>query len=136
MKKSKEQQVKDWFKKAYSDLKIARREMCAPDPAMDAVCFHFQQAVEKLLKAWLIWHDVAFKPTHNIEALLGACENTDPGFAQLGLAKDLTPYAVDVRYGDRFFVPSQQDTEKAARIAKEVEEFVVAKFASIGFKPI
>ena len=35
--KSKEDYVRDWVRKAASDLKIALRESKAPDPASDAV---------------------------------------------------------------------------------------------------
>jgi len=36
----------------------------------DAVCFHCQQAVEKLLKAYLISKNVEFGRIHDLETLL------------------------------------------------------------------
>ena len=39
--------VKKWIHKAENDLKIARDEIHAEDPATDAICFHAQQCVEK-----------------------------------------------------------------------------------------
>ena len=66
MKKSREDYARGWFARARSDLKIARREMVAPDPAADAVCFHFRQAVEKMLKGWLAWREQEFPRTHNL----------------------------------------------------------------------
>lgn len=135
MTKSKAEQVRDWFEKAGSDLKVARREMAAPDPVRDAVCFHFQQAVEKLLKAWLIWSDVDFDPIHNIAVILAACEKTDLAFGQLKGAAALTPYAVSVRYGDDFYIPTALETAAASAVASEVETFLLSKFASVGFDP-
>lgn len=44
----------EWIEKASADLATAGREMRArKDPNYDAVCFHAQQCVEKLLQAAL-----------------------------------------------------------------------------------
>lgn len=130
--KSKTDYVREWVRKARSDLKVARREMTAPDPAADAVCFHFQQAVEKLLKAWLIWSEVSFKPTHNIELLLSSCEQTNPSFTQLRAAESLTPYAVEIRYADDFYVPTTAEMNEASAIAQSVENHVIDMFVKSG----
>jgi HEPN domain-containing protein len=134
--KDKLEYLRDWFAKARSDLKIARDEMNTAEPATDAVCFHFQQAVEKMLKAWLIWHEAEFKPIHNIEVLLAACEKMDPSFMELRAAEKLTPYAVQVRYADDFYVPPQAEMKEAAEITDRVEAFILSKFAAIGVKPV
>ncbi len=130
--KSKLEYVRDWFAKAGNDLKIASREMEAEDPATDAVCFHFQQAAEKALKAWLIWHDVQFRPTHNIEVLLVACEKIDADFERLRHVEGLTPYAVDIHYADDFYLPTEEEMREAAEMARETWDFVVAKLAALG----
>ena len=134
--KSKLEYVRDWFAKAGNDLKIASREMAAEDPASDAVCFHFQQAVEKTLKAWLIWHDVEYKPTHNIEILLAACEKIDAAFERLRHVEGLTPYAVEIRYADNFYLPTEQEMREAAEMARDTRDFVLAKFAAVGVDPM
>jgi HEPN domain-containing protein len=134
--KSKTEYVRDWFEKAGNDLRIATREMAAPDPASDAVCFHFQQAAEKILKAWLIWNDCDFKPTHNIEVLLSACEKTDPSFQALRGAEALTPYSVEVRYADDFFMPTQEEMQEAHDLAQRVKTFVVEKLRNAGIDPL
>jgi HEPN domain-containing protein len=125
--KSKADYVRDWIRKAASDSKIARDEMRTAEPAADAVCFHFQQVAEKWLKAWLIWMEVAFRPTHNIEILLAACEQHDPDFASLREAETLTPYAVEIRYADDFYMPTQMEMERVSALADRVERFVSAK---------
>jgi len=134
--KSKLEYVQDWFAKAGNDLKIALREMEADDPAADAVCFHFQQVAEKTLKTWLIWHDVPYKPTHNIEVLLAACEKVDADFERLRHVEALTPYAVEIRYADDFYLPTKEEMREAAEMAREAWDFVVAKFTSVGVNPI
>ena len=134
--KDKLEYVRDWFSKAGSDLRIARREMNAPDAATDAVCFHFQQAVEKMLKAWLIWNDRTFKPIHNIEVLLADCEKVDASFQEIRAAETLTPYAVDVRYADDIYFPSKEEMTEAAATAAQAEAFILAKFAGMGINPV
>jgi len=134
--KSKRDYVKDWFAKAANDLKIARREMEARDAASDAVCFHFQQAAEKVLKAWLVWHDVQYKPTHNIEVLLAACEKIDPDFRQLRDVEALTPYAVEIRYADDFYMPTADEMHEAAGLAQAAWDFVTVRFKKLGVIPV
>ncbi len=53
-----------WIEKAEKDLLTAERELSFQDPVTDTVCFHCQQAVEKYLKAFLVFHQVYFTKTH------------------------------------------------------------------------
>ena len=60
---------------------------------------HAQQAVEKILKAFLISRGAAAPRTHNLVALLDAAVELEPSTADLKEACSLlTPYAVDLRY--------------------------------------
>lgn len=45
-----------WFIKARNDLKTGKDEFITKDPATDTICFHMQQAVEKYLKGYIIYH--------------------------------------------------------------------------------
>jgi HEPN domain-containing protein len=59
--------VEEWIRKADADLATARREQAVRDrPNFDAVCFHAQQAVEKLLKALLIACGTSSPRTHDL----------------------------------------------------------------------
>ena len=131
--KDRREYVQGWLRKAENDMKIALREMQADDSAPDAVCFHFQQAAEKLLKAYLIWRETEYKPTHNIEVLLAACEKHDPAFKDLRRVESLTPYAVEVRYADDLYFPTREEMEQAAGMARDTEDFVRDKLTTIGF---
>lgn len=132
--KEKHEQVASWLAKVDSDMKIAKREMQAPDAASDAVCFHFQQASEKLLKAWLNWRDLKHPLTHNLEVLLDVCEETDQSFSTLRGIEVLTPYAVAVRYADDAYFPTVGDMTEAARLADETQQFVMSKLIESGWK--
>ena len=57
--------VKEWVTKAEGDYATAGRELHATEsPNYDAVCFHAEQAVEKLMKAMLIHLSVTPPRTH------------------------------------------------------------------------
>lgn len=62
------QYIENWLKKAENDLKIVKHELELSEEEMvkDGACFHCQQAVEKYLKAYLIFHKIDFPRTHNI----------------------------------------------------------------------
>ncbi len=62
--------VKEWIGKAEGDFLTASRELRAIEsPNFDAVCFHAQQCIEKLMKALLI-HLGALPPkTHDLATL-------------------------------------------------------------------
>ncbi len=62
--------VKEWIAKAEGDFTVACREMRArKSPSYDAVCFHSQQCVEKLMKALLIHLGVTPPKTHMLVVL-------------------------------------------------------------------
>ncbi len=63
-----------WLQKAESDLAAA--ELCLQaKTALDAACFHCQQAAEKSLKAWLIACETEFPFIHDLSKLLSLCAN-------------------------------------------------------------
>jgi len=64
--------------------------------------FHAQQAVEKLLKAFLAAHDVVPEDHHNIARLIAQVRLPDRATADaVSSAASLTPYAVHYRYPPR-----------------------------------
>lgn len=59
--------VREWIAKAEADYDTAGRELDAIErPNHDAVCFHAQQCIEKLMKGLLIHCDVMPPRTHNL----------------------------------------------------------------------
>ena len=62
--------VKEWIEKAERDLATAKREQAALEqPNYDAVCFHAQQCIEKLMKALLIHLGAIPTKTHDLSFL-------------------------------------------------------------------
>jgi HEPN domain-containing protein len=61
--------VQEWINKAEGDYLTATREADAGPPNYDAVCFHAQQCIEKLLKALLITKSKTPPKTHDLTVL-------------------------------------------------------------------
>ncbi|HIE51422.1 MAG TPA: HEPN domain-containing protein [Armatimonadetes bacterium] len=71
--------ISQWVRKAEEDYlsattMIRKRKYTAPDN----VCFCAQQCIEKYLKAFLVYHRVAFPKTHFLEVLLDLAVQVDP----------------------------------------------------------
>ena len=58
------EETRAWLDRARSDLQAARLPI-AGDANAEAL-FHCQQAVEKALKAFLTFHEKAFRRTHDL----------------------------------------------------------------------
>lgn len=60
---------KDWLVKAERDFGSMQWEMQAPAINYDAVVFHAQQCVEKLMKGILVSNAIQFEKTHELNIL-------------------------------------------------------------------
>ncbi len=123
-------EVTKWLIKAMNDYRTA--EKLIRDPAeeiiTDTLCFHGEQFVEKVLKAYLLSQKVDFKRTHNLEYLVKLSAERDPEFEWLDeAAEKLTEYAVEIRYPDDFYLPSLEEALEVFEIIKRVKEFVFKK---------
>ncbi len=121
--------VRAWLQKAALDLRAAEHETSAAEPGLWAdVAFHAQQAAEKSLKAFLAWHDVPFRKTHNIEELGRACVALD---ATLGTIVDravpLTEYAWKFRYPGEPGEPTRAEAGEALTTARDVLDALLSR---------
>ncbi len=92
--------TKEWTEKAEADFTTAIRELKAPDsPNFDAVCFHAQQCIEKLMKALLIHHGAIPPRTHDLTELDRLLGPVSPTWSwQVTELRFLTRAAVAFRY--------------------------------------
>jgi len=112
---------RQWVAKARNGLLNADNNLRSDEIPLDTVCFHCQQAAEKLLKAYLVARGQLPPPTHDLILLLERIVCFDPSAEVLrdDLAV-LTPYAVEMRYPDRGFAPSLEDAQEARALAEHV----------------
>ncbi len=126
--KNKHDLIMLWLKKAEKDLVSAQHEMSFPDAVRESICFHSQQAVEKALKAYLVYLDINFTKTHEIGELISNCTKKDKEMASLFKEADnLTDYAVQIRYPDSPAEPSQEDATQALKIAYGILQYIKEK---------
>lgn len=103
--------------------------------------FHFQQAAEKALKAYL-YLTVKSKEevftTHSLEDILQKAWAADRDFKEVKKAKKLDEYAIRPRYPDSLpgRIPSRyfddpQEAEEAMHLARGVVELVARKIGEI-----
>jgi HEPN domain-containing protein len=102
--------VKQWIEKAEHDMITAQRLLEIEPMILDNACFHCQQAVEKYLKAFLIYNGVDIEKTHNIVFLLSQCANFDPAFSAID-PLNINVYAVQGRYPDTNLMPEKEEAE-------------------------
>jgi HEPN domain-containing protein len=113
--------AKQWLAKANNDLLNADNNLKSDDVPFDTVCFHCQQAAEKLLKAYLVGRAQPYPITHDLFLILEKILplNTEAEHLRDWLAI-LMPYAVEIRYPDDLYMPSQEDAKEARDAADKV----------------
>lgn len=91
--------VGEWVARAENDLKNAAHTLkLGKDCPTDTVCFHAQQCVEKYVKALLTFRAVPFPKVHDIEQLIGLLAPQDRLPLSIAAQRQLTAYAIMVRY--------------------------------------
>jgi HEPN domain-containing protein len=92
----------------------------------ELIGFHAQQAVEKLVKAYLAQHVIDFEDRHDFDYLQRLVAKADPGLAaRIDPAAALNRYAVGTRYPGRYGPVSSAQAESAIRIAEAVRAEVL-----------
>lgn len=117
-----------WLRKAASDLRAAKHDLAASPPLLADAAFHCQQAVEKVLKSFLMWHSLPFRKTHSLEELGEQCLDVDSTLrALIDCAVPLTEYAWKFRYPGDPDEPSFDEVKEALQIAIEVYEAILGR---------
>lgn len=119
----------EWLAKADVDLS-AGRALLSTHSLAEAAAFHAQQAAEKSLKAFLVWHQVEFPKTHDIRRLLELCASIAPDLAEsLAASAELTPYGVEYRYPGEYPPVSKGAAERSLATARGVVGEVARRLA-------
>ncbi|MBN1626043.1 MAG: HEPN domain-containing protein [Deltaproteobacteria bacterium] len=123
--------VGEWLQKAGEDLNFARSTLQESSNYFAQICFHFHQAAEKFLKAYIVAYDLEFEKTYNLMRLLSICSSENPDMLSLNeeCARLNTAY-IDTRYPVHW--PVNYTMEKAQNMKKDAEaiESAVVNFLS------
>lgn len=120
--------VRQWRGKAQSDWTAVEILLASERCPAETVCFHCQQFVEKLLKAFLTSHGVETPKTHDLRRLIQLPEPFTPELSRLSDASDtLTIHGVETRYpGDwRQIEPSEMN--QVVELSKQFGDILLAK---------
>jgi HEPN domain-containing protein len=129
-------EAREWLMKAALDFRGAQIDLAATPPLLEDALFHCQQAVEKSLKAFLVWHDVVFRKTHSLEELGRRCCEIDAALTALvDEAAPLTEYAWAFRYPGVAPVPDEIEARDALRLALAVAAAIVARLPKDAVPP-
>ncbi len=107
---NKQEIIEGWLTKADHDLTTTHLVQNHLPDFKDTIAFHCQQAVEKLLKAYLIHSNVPFKRSHDLIYLLDIIEQpelfTKEDYDRVARLQD---YAVEIRYpNDSIFLSHEE----------------------------
>lgn len=125
MTKDQDDYLENWLLLANEDIAVIDSLFTSDsDFYARTICFHSQQAVEKFLKAFLVFHNKDFPKTHDLEFLLMECQKIDKSGFDFDFGS-LTDFGVSIRYPDDFIIPDKEDTIRyrdiALHVKKEVE---------------
>lgn len=134
MRRSPREEARRWLTQAQDEF--ADAEELRKRGRFYLALFHFQQAAEKALKAYLYWklvtRDVFY--THSIDELLEIAKSLDAEFSPCERAKKLDQYYIPTRYPNglpggvpsRFFTDPEEARE-AMELALAVIDTVTRK---------
>jgi HEPN domain-containing protein len=120
--------------RAIEDETLVRKASPDTDIADAIVGFHAQQAVEKLIKAVLAAHGVAFMKSHALSYLIGLVEESEiEAPEELTEADVLSPWAVEFRYeGDE---PPPLDRSAALTLVGQVRTWAENEIKAVDQPP-
>lgn len=88
----------EWFEKGKRDIETARL-LFSEKHYTDIIAMHIQQAVEKYLKGYLLYHNWKLEKTHDIEKLIvDSMRYTDAFEPYLDFSRKITAYFKESRY--------------------------------------
>jgi HEPN domain-containing protein len=125
--------VQEWLTKADEDLSFAETTLLEGNTFFAQICFHFQQAAEKYLKAFIIAAGMEFEKVHNLVYLLKICRKIEPSLENLFEECELLNASyIDTRYPVHW--PTNYTKERAfcsrdaaLKVANEIKELLTNK---------
>lgn len=123
--------TKDWeimMFKAERDLKSSK--VLVDSELEDQAIYHYQQAGEKALKAYLLYTKSKVPKSHDLSAILDKCVELDETFEELyDSAENLTPFSTAFRYMDvgMGIIPTFDVVEEAKEDSINIVNFVKSR---------
>ncbi len=122
--------VKEWLEKADEDFGFASTSIDYTS-YFAQICFHFQQAAEKYLKAFIIANNLEFRPVHNLLELFEICRQKESSIEKIEEdCRYLNPFYIDTRYPVHWTTNYNEETaikakESAGKIRQNIKDFLM-----------
>lgn len=125
-------EFKRWFIKAEEDLNLVLKLLKDEDANQftASIGFHCQQAIEKFLKAFLVYNQKEFKRTHDLNLFRNLCSEIDSDFAILEFG-ELIEFAVDYIYPDDSYIPELEETVTYKELILNIKMMIEVKIINI-----
>lgn len=118
---------KEWLDFAAMDLEAAQFLFDMRPVPVEIICYHCEQAAEKLLKAVLVAADIEPPKTHDLIQLCKKCAELDSAYEVLADACiELSPYGVQVRYPSDLDL-NEDDMQYALTMCRRIDKVVREK---------
>lgn len=119
--------VAEWLERAKEDFEFASANLRDPKTGyFGPICFHFQQAAEKYLKAFIVAKGLKFEKIHDLDSLRQICVASNASFVSLEEACIfLSDFYLEARYP--LIVPveiTREDAEKALQAAETIKTLI------------
>jgi HEPN domain-containing protein len=117
--------VREWLEKADNDLRNAVHTLTlGAEGPTDTVCFHAQQCAEKYLKAFLVFIEIDFPKTHDIEELINLIPDRYRPELSIQDQRRLTAYATVTRYPGGYAPIKLSEARQAVRLARRIRKAI------------
>jgi HEPN domain-containing protein len=121
--------VKQWLAKAASDRATVEILMASDRCPTEAACFHCQQYVEKLLKAFLTLNGTEAPKTHDLRRLIQLASPLEPKLMELTDASDaLTAQGVQSRYPGDFLQVGTAQMKRLYELSEKFADILLPRF--------
>ena len=119
--------IEEWLKRANEDFEFAFSNLKDRSQFHSHICFHFHQAAEKYLKAFIIAHDLELEKIHDLLKLLKTCQAKDPTLSCLRKSCEfLNPFYIETRYPTHWPICySKEEAQKAKDAAQKIAKTII-----------
>jgi len=120
--------AQEWFDIGHNEFGFAKAGFENFKAFYPQICFQCQQAVEKYLKGFLVYHRKRFPKIHDLTELAKLCAKIDKGFLKFLKETDiLGQYYLTSRYPLEYREAGRKEAGEALEIAKKIIIFVKNK---------
>jgi HEPN domain-containing protein len=132
----KRQLYEKWMRRADEDLAVAEQLVSDGVPYFGSIGFHAQQAAEKFLKAFLVWHQIEFPKTHDLNTLLQLVATRDNTLLEaLQGILVLTDYGVETRYPADLPDLTSTEASWSVELARQAKDAVLKSLSDSSAPP-